>query len=68
METLTEDDLDRLTKIENQLLRLRKREAANTNSLIYDFGEAIKEVHSIRQRLQARFGVDIDTDLDGSLW
>lgn len=68
METLTEDDLDRLTKTENQLIRLRKREAANTNSLVYDFGEAIEEVHKIRQRLQARFGKAIDNDLDGSSW
>jgi len=68
METLTEDDLDRLTKIENQLIRFRKREAANTNYLCYDFGEAIEKVHELRQRLQGRFGKDVDTDVDGSRW
>lgn len=68
METLTEDDLDRLTRIENQLIRLRKREAANTNSLVYDFGEAIEGVHKVRQMLQARFGLSVDNDLDGTSW
>lgn len=32
METLTEQDLDWLTKAEARLIRMRKREAANTNS------------------------------------
>jgi hypothetical protein len=64
METLTEQDLEWLTTIEGRLLRLRKREAANKNTLTEDFTEAIEKIHFCRQMLQGRFGLPTDRSLD----
>ena len=66
METLTEQDLDWLTKAEERLMRMRKREAANTNSrlMIDDLGEMIGKVHALRQWLQSRFDVAVDPELE----
>ncbi len=63
METLTEQDLEWLTAIENKMLRLRKRETANKNMLTDRFTTIIKEVHFCRQMLQFRFGLPADSDL-----
>lgn len=63
METLTEQDLEWLTTIENKMIRLRKREAANKNSITGDIAEAIEKIHWCRQMLQARFGITADADL-----
>jgi len=66
METLTEQDLDWLTKVENRLMRMRKREAYHTKSayLIDYISETIGKCHIVRQILQGRFGVREDKDLD----
>ncbi len=63
METLTEQDLEWLTTIENKMIRLRKREAANKNSLTGDITEIIEKLHWCRQMLQGRFGLPTDRDL-----
>ncbi len=65
MEALTIEDLNRLTRIENELIQMRKREAATTNSpnMIYQLGETIKECHELRQWLQSRFGLPMDANL-----
>lgn len=41
METLNDSDLDWLTFVENKMIRMRKREAANTNRLCSDITEVI---------------------------
>ena len=60
METLNEDDLDYLTKTENKLMRMRKRESANTKSLLVDesLEEAIKAIDDARKWLSGRLGVE----------
>ncbi len=65
METLNEQDLDLLTKIENRLITMRKRETSNTNSsmLIENMTDTIKHIHELRQFLQARFGMKVDEDI-----
>ena len=65
METLTEQDLDWLTAAENRLIRMRKREAANTNSptVIDDLSDTIERIHQVRQWLQGRFEQPVDGDL-----
>ncbi|MBN1253972.1 MAG: hypothetical protein JXA50_01695 [Deltaproteobacteria bacterium] len=65
METLNEQDLDWLTNTENRLIRMRKREAANTNSrlIIDSLTETIKEIHELRQWLQSRFGLEMDKSI-----
>jgi hypothetical protein len=65
METLTEQDLEWLTGVENRILVMRKREAANTNRLCADLTMAIKKVHWIRQMLQARFDLSVDAEIEG---
>ena len=55
METLTDSDLDWLTTVENKLIRLRKREAANANRLCEDITEVIEKIDWIRQMLAGRF-------------
>jgi len=66
METLNEQDLDWLTRVENRLIRMRKREAINTNSayLIEYIGETIYKCHFTRQILQSRFGLREDKNLE----
>jgi len=64
MELLTEQDLENLTAMEQRLMRMRKRETANNNSLTADFTEAIMKIHWIRQMLQARFGRTVDASID----
>jgi len=61
METLTDSDLDWLTTVENKLIRLRKREAANTNRLCGDITEAIEKVDWLRQMLAGRFNREVDS-------
>ena len=66
METLNEQDLDWLTTAENRLIRMRKRESANTNSriMIDDLTELIEKCHTVRQWLQGRFNQKRDEDLN----
>ena len=54
METLNDADIDWLTNVENRLLTLRKREAANANRLGDDITKAIKSVDWLRVILAAR--------------
>jgi len=63
METLNDQDLDWLTAAENRLMRLRKREAANTNnfSILHDLSDAIELVDRIRGYLGARLGRETET-------
>jgi hypothetical protein len=70
METLNEQDLEWLTKAENRLLRMRKREASNTNSklMIEDLTDLIEKCHTVRQWLQARFGQETDEDINPITW
>ncbi len=63
METLNEQDLDNLTKMQQRLMRMRKREAANTNRLCPDFTEAIQKIHWMRQMLQARMSLPVDESI-----
>jgi hypothetical protein len=58
METLTESDLEWLTAVENKLIRLRKREAANANRLCGDITDAIEKVDWLRVMLAGRFNVN----------
>ncbi len=57
METLTEEDLDWLIKVESKLIRMRKREAANSNSwsVMESLSELIEKFENIRAWLKARF-------------
>jgi len=66
METLNEQDLEWLTKAESRIIRIRKREAANTNSgyIIDDLTEIIEKVHDLRRWLQSRFGIEQDKSLN----
>lgn len=64
VETLNEQDIESLTRIENQLIRMRKREAANKNFLCCEFTEAIEEIHEIRRMLQARMNLPIDKAIE----
>ena len=61
METLNDQDLDWLTNIENKLIRLRKREAANANRLCLEITDCIKCVDELRQFLAARLGRKVDS-------
>lgn len=61
METLNDTDLDWLTAIENKLIRLRKREAANANRLCGDITETIERVDWLRQMLAGRFNRKVDS-------
>jgi hypothetical protein len=61
METLTDSDLDWLTTVENKLIRLRKREAANTSRLCGDITDAIEKVDWLRQMLAVRFNRKVDS-------
>lgn len=63
LETLNEEDLDFLTRVENRLVRSRKREAANRDLLSKDLTDCIQRVHYVRQMLQTRFGKTVDDDL-----
>ena len=56
MEVLNEQDLDWLAKAEGRLYRMRKREAANTNSspVINDLTDVIEKIHQIKEWLQSR--------------
>jgi hypothetical protein len=60
MEVLNEDDLDWLTRVENRLITMRKRETehhGNRGGLVpNELTDAIKAVHNTRCWLQARFG------------
>jgi hypothetical protein len=53
METLTEEDLEWLTKAENPLIRMRKREAENANRICP--ADAIKTIDWLRELLKGRF-------------
>lgn len=50
METLNEQDVDWLTKAQNRLIRMRKREAANTNSrlMVEDLSDLIEKFENVR--------------------
>jgi len=63
METLNQEDLDWLTRTENRLIRMRKREAANTNSpiMLADLTTAIQDVDDLRAWLAARLMVKAET-------
>lgn len=65
MEPITEDDLDWLTRVENRLSGLRKRETEHrgTSLMCHDLTESIKAIHRLRQFMQARFGKTLDADL-----
>jgi len=65
MKALVISDIDLLTRQENALILLRKREAANANSLylIEYISEAIGKHHCVRQILQSRFGLPTDKDI-----
>ena len=65
MEPLSIEDINRLTRLENELIQLRKREAANINSpnVIDQLTEVIKECHELRQWLQSRFNLKMDPNL-----
>ena len=65
METLNEDDLDWLTRVENRLLSMQKREAANTKSywVTDTLKKTIGETHQLRQALQSRFNKKVDADI-----
>lgn len=62
---LTTETVDSLTRQENALILLRKRESANINSayLIEYIGEAIEKCHIVRQILQSRFNLPVDKDI-----
>ena len=60
METLTEDDLDWLTRVENRLIAMRKREAAHRNTIVREITDTIDEVHDLRRWLSARFQKTFD--------
>lgn len=61
METLNDQDLDWLTAVENKLIRLRKREAANANRLCGDITETIERIDWLRQMLAGRLGRKADS-------
>lgn len=61
METLTESDLEWLTAVENKLIRLRKREAANANRLCQDITDAIEKIDWLRVMLAGRFNVEVES-------
>jgi len=65
LEILNEQDLDWLTRVENRLIRMRKREAANTKSsfILNDLTELIEKCHTVRQWLQSRFDQEMDKDI-----
>ena len=65
METLNEDDLDWLTRCENRMLQMQKRETANTKShwVMSELESAIEATHKLRQTLQARFNKTVDKDI-----
>jgi hypothetical protein len=62
MEVLNEDDLDWLTRVENRLMTMRKREAAHRphsgpqRGLDAELHDSIKGIHNLRVFLQIRFG------------
>lgn len=63
LETLTEEDLDWLTRTENRLARMRQRETQHRGPkamLTKDITDAIKRVRNLRIMLQARFGKTVD--------
>ena len=64
-EVLNEGDLDWLTSAQNRLIRMRKREAAHTNSrlIIDDLTDVIEKMHATRQWLQGRFEQEVDKDI-----
>lgn len=57
METLNEQDLEWLTKAEARLIRMRKREAANSNfwSVMEALSDMIEKCEEARSWLQDRF-------------
>ena len=63
METLTEQDLDWLTQTQGRLVRMRKRESANTNKQVDTITDVIRHIHRLRQSLQSRFGLPTDADI-----
>lgn len=60
METLNDADLDWLTAVENRVIRLRKREAANAARLDPEIADVIAAVDRLRVMLAARFGRQVD--------
>jgi hypothetical protein len=60
MEVLNEEDLDWLTRAENRLVTMRKRETEHHGNRIglapNELSDAIKAVHNTRVWLQGRFG------------
>jgi hypothetical protein len=63
MESLNDEDIEWLAKVANRLIRMRKREAANTNSplMIEALGDTIKEVVNARSWLGARLNRKLDS-------
>lgn len=70
METLNEQDLEYLTKVENKLIRMRKREAANSKSMMMTqyLDESINSIDDLRGHLAARMGVECDTMSPKTRW
>lgn len=59
LETLNEEDLDWLTRVENRLSTMRKRETEHRGArsiLVEDISYTIKRIRELRIMLQARFG------------
>jgi hypothetical protein len=69
METLNEQDIEYLTKVENKLIRMRKREVANTNSLsvVDQLTDSIESIDEVRTWLASRMGVKVGT-VKPSMW
>lgn len=63
MESLNDEDIEWLANVANRLIRMRKREAANTNSplMIEALGDTIKEVVNARSWLGARLNRKLDS-------
>lgn len=61
METLNDTDLDWLTTVENKLIRLRKREAANAARLGSEINECIESVDRLRIMLSGRLDRKVES-------
>ena len=61
METLNDTDLDWLTAVENKLIRLRKREAANAARLDPEINDCIKIVDRLRVMLSGRLNRKVES-------
>lgn len=64
-EPINEEDLDWLTRVENRISAMRKRENEHHPKSFTEsyMTGAIKEIHQLRQMLQARFEKKVDADL-----